>query len=153
MKLLLLILCLTTLACNLAADQKKWKAELMKTDREFSDMSRQKGMKSAFIDYIDNDGILLRTNHMPIVGADAIDFLSLVNDSSYTLTWSPKAAHVAESGDLGFTYGTYDLKLSDTLLKGNYVSIWKKQKDGKWKFVLDSGNEGLGDEPKNNSTN
>ena len=41
-------------------------------------------MKKAFIEYIDNEGILLRPDHPPIIGADAIDFLSQVNDSSYT---------------------------------------------------------------------
>lgn len=126
---------------------------MMKTDREFSDLSRQKGMKHAFIEYIDNEGTLLRPDHLPIVGADAIDFLSQVNDSSFTLTWAPKAAHVSKSGDLGYTYGVYNLNLPDTILKGTYVSIWKKQKDGKWKFVLDTGNEGLGDEPKSNDKN
>ncbi len=28
--------------------------------------------------------------------------------------------------------------------KGTYVYIWKKDSNGKWKFVLNSGNEGLG---------
>jgi ketosteroid isomerase-like protein len=31
----------------------------------------------------------------------------------------------------------------DTFFAGTYVSIWKKQPDGKWKFILDSGNEGI----------
>jgi len=46
---------------------------------------------------------------------------------------------------MGYTYGIYALALNqnDSLSFGTYVSIWKKQKDGTWKFVLDSGNEGL----------
>ena len=52
-------------------------------------------------------------------------------------------AKLPQAGDLGFTYGIYNLEIKDTVLKGTYVSIWKKQKDGKWKFVLDSGNEGV----------
>jgi ketosteroid isomerase-like protein len=117
---------------------------IIKADKSFSEMSRQSGMKKAFIEYIDNEGILLRPNHPPIAGADAIDFLSQLNDSTYTLTWEPSGGEIAESGDLGFTYGIYKLEIEDTLLQGTYVSIWKKQKDGKWKFVLDSGNEGIG---------
>ena len=80
----------------------------------------------------------------PIIGANAIDFLSQVNDSSYTLTWSPAGAGIATSEDLGYSYGIYKLELKDTVLRGTYVSIWKKQKDGTWKFILDSGNEGIG---------
>jgi ketosteroid isomerase-like protein len=33
----------------------------------------------------------------------------------------------------------------DTVIYGTYTSIWKKEKNGKWKFVLDTGNEGIGD--------
>lgn len=118
--------------------------EIIKADEAFSEMSRKTGMKKAFIEYIDNEGILLRPNHPPIAGADAIDFLSQVNDSSYILTWSPGGGQIAASADLGYTYGIYKLEMKDTVLRGTYVSIWKKQKDGKWKFVLDCGNPGIG---------
>jgi len=51
---------------------------------------------------------------------------------------------LAEGGrSLGFTYGVYTLSIKDSVYKGTYVSIWKKQNDGSWKFVLDSGNEGI----------
>jgi ketosteroid isomerase-like protein len=118
--------------------------EILKTDKAFSELSKKEGMKRAFIEYIDNEGILLRPNHLPIIGANAIDYLSQVNDSSYTLTWSPAGGEVAASGELGYTFGIYKLALKDTVLKGTYVSIWKKQRDGKWKFKLDTGNEGIG---------
>jgi hypothetical protein len=123
------------------------KMEMMNTDRQFSKMSEEKGMKNAFIEYLDSNGILLRANHLPIAGADAVDFLIQQNDTDYTLTWEPSHGMVAQSGELGYTYGIYALRPSrkDTIIYGTYVSIWKKQKDGTWKYVLDSGNEGIGD--------
>jgi len=117
--------------------------EMLNTDIAFSEYSKKHGMKKAFIEYIDDDGVLLRPNHMPIVGAYAIDFLTQVNDSSFTLSWKPLTGNIAGSNDLGYTYGVYRLQLPDTALSGTYVTIWKKQPDGKWKFVLDSGNEGI----------
>jgi ketosteroid isomerase-like protein len=122
------------------------KMALMEADRAFSALSGTKGMKSAFIEYIDSNGVLLRPNHLPIVGANAIDFLIQENDSDYSLTWEPQYAEAAASGELGYTYGIYELHLKskDTSLYGSYISVWKKQNDGKWKFVLDTGNEGLG---------
>ncbi|MEO6671453.1 MAG: hypothetical protein ABIN36_18360 [Ferruginibacter sp.] len=122
--------------------------QLMQADQAFSKMSEARGMKQAFIDFIDSNGVLLRPNHMPIVGANAIDYLIQQNDTEYTLSWEPRYAEASSSGDLGFTYGIYQLHLKqkDTSLYGSYVSIWKKQKDGKWKFVLDCGNEGIGSE-------
>lgn len=121
------------------------KKELLEADRAFSDLSREKGMKHAFVEYIDSNGVLLRAHRLPIVGANAIDFLIQQNDTGYTLTWQPQFAEAAASGDLGYTYGLYQIRLksNDSLLFGTYTSIWKKQKDGKWKFVLDTGNEGL----------
>lgn len=125
--------------------------EMLNADIAFSAMSRQVGMKKAFIEYMSSDGVLLRPHHLPIIGADAIDFLSQLSDSSYTLTWEPSGADISRSGDLGFTYGIYELKLKDTVYQGTYVSIWKKQPDGSWKFVLDSGNEGI--HPANTAVN
>lgn len=121
------------------------KIELLKTDEAFSEMSVQKGMKVAFLEYIDSNGVLLKPNHLPIVGANAIDYIIEQDDVSYTLNWQPHNAFVSKSADLGYTYGVYALHPSsvDTIIYGTYVSIWKKQNDGKWKFVLDSGNEGI----------
>ena len=123
------------------------KMEMMNADRQFSKMSQEKGMKNAFIEYLDSNGVLLRSNRLPIAGADAIDFLIQQNDTDYTLTWEPRNGTVAQSGELGYTYGIYAIRPSrkDTIIYGTYVSIWKKQKDGSWKYVLDSGNEGIGD--------
>lgn len=106
-------------------------------------MSRQVGMKKAFLQCIDNEGTLLRPGHPPLIGADAIDFISVLSDTAYTLSWSPMHAQIAKSGDLGYTYGTYELKLKDSIIKGTYVNIWKKENDGEWKFVLNSDNPGL----------
>lgn len=119
---------------------------LLETDRAFSNLSSKLGMKKAFIEYLDSNGVLLKPGYFPIVQADAIDYLIRLNDTGFIYTWQPKVAEVASSGDLGYTYGIYSLKPSvvDTVFYGTYVSIWKKQEDGKWKFVLNSGNEGLG---------
>lgn len=122
------------------------KLDMMNADREFSRMCEEKGMKAAFIEYLDSNGVLLRPGHLPIAGADAIDFLIQQNDTGYTLSWEPRNGTVAKSGELGYTYGIYALKPAekDTVIYGTYVSIWKKEKNGKWKYVLDSGNEGIG---------
>ena len=123
------------------------KMEMLQADREFSKMCKEKGMKTAFIEYLDSNGVLLRPNRLPILGADAIDFLIQQNDADYTMTWEPKNGAIARSGELGYTYGVYAIRPinRDTVIYGTYVSIWKKEKNGTWKYVLDSGNEGIGD--------
>lgn len=128
------------------------KRELMDVDRAFSKMSEEKGMKNAFIEYIDSNGVLLKPGRMPIIGASAIDYLIQLNDTGFTLTWEPNNSDISSSGDLGYTFGIYALKpnISDTTIYGTYISIWKKEKNGKWKFVLDSGNEGIGEHSTEN---
>jgi ketosteroid isomerase-like protein len=54
---------------------------------------------------------------------------------------------MAASGDFGYTYGTFEFRSRDKEGKlvsnyGKYTSIWKRQKDGSWKVVLDMGNSG-----------
>ena len=142
-------------SCNLLTGNKNQEAkasaqakiDLMDADRAFSKLSEEKGMKHAFLEYIDSNGVLLRPAQPPIIGADAVDFLIQQNDTTYTLKWEPKDGTVAKSGELGYTYGIYALMPTskDTIIYGSYVSVWKKEASGKWKFVLDSGNEGLGD--------
>jgi ketosteroid isomerase-like protein len=133
---------------NNAVGNEKGKIELMNADNAFSNLSAEKGMKNAFLEYIDSNGVLLRPNVIPIAGADAVDYIIALKDEGYTMTWKPNDATVAASGELGYTYGSYILQpaTKDTVFYGSYVSIWKKQNDGKWKFVLQSANEGLGEE-------
>lgn len=121
------------------------KAEMISAEISFSTLSSEKGTRKALMQYIDSNGVLLRPNSFPMVGADAIDFISQSDDSAYTMIWQPKGGSVANSGELGYTYGVYSVtpKDKDTVLHGTYVNIWKKQPDGSWKLLLDSGNEGL----------
>lgn len=151
--ILLLVLCYS---CNLFQTKKSTatledKIKMMDADRAFSQMSIDKGMKAAFMEYIDSNGVLLKPGQYPIVGADAIDFMIQQDDSAYKLQWKPTKGAIAESGEMGYTFGLYALKLSekDTTIYGTYVTIWKKQSNGSWKFVLNSGNEGVGDNDQN----
>jgi ketosteroid isomerase-like protein len=119
--------------------------DLLQTDLAFSQLSEQKGRNAAFIAYAADHATMLRPYSMPLTGKDSI--VSRFNahpDTMYTLTWVPIRADVARSGELGFTYGTYLLNIKNIgKEEGTYCTIWKKDKNHSWKFVLDSGNEGL----------
>jgi len=70
-----------------------------------------------------------------------------------TLSWTPVHAEMAACGELGYTYGNYVYTAKNKEGKlvanyGKYTSIWKKQKDGQWKVVVDMGNSS----PDPNST-
>jgi len=126
-------------------DNTELKVEILETDRAFSAQSQSKGLRNAFMDFIDNDAVLLRPNSLPLAGGQAMDLIIRSNDSLSVLTWEPKKVEISSSGDLGYTYGVYSRKPGDedTVYFGTYVTIWKRQPGGKWKFVLQSGNEGV----------
>lgn len=116
--------------------------ELVNVEKEFSQMAKERGVKKAFLKYMDKEGVLLRPGEMPITGANAIEFLSQVNDTGYNITWHPEKAEISADGGLGYTYGIYQMEINNDTIMGTYVNIWKRQ-DGEWRFVLNSGNQGI----------
>ena len=60
----------------------------------------------------------------------------------YSLEYSPAMADVGGAADLGYTIGTYHMKLpgsdgSIAEIDGKYLTIWKRQPDGNWKVAVD----------------
>jgi ketosteroid isomerase-like protein len=119
---------------------------LLTTDMEFSVMSEKEGMFNAFLFFIADDGVILRNNSYPSNGKNSLkEYFAGRSDTSFVLTWEPLYEKMSEKGDMGYTYGIYTNRVKSTgsLLKGTYVTIWQKQKDGGWKFILDTGTQGL----------
>jgi len=120
---------------------------IRKTDLAFSEYSMKNGFTEAFLHYASDDAVLLRKNSMPVKGIEAITSVyGKMDDSNLVLSWEPLFVKVSSSGDLGYSYGRYTLKAKSSGSEpeyGTYVTIWEKQKDGSWKWVLDSGNEGV----------
>jgi len=145
----LLLLTLFINGCDNKTKHEKLIGELLKVDREFAMQSVNQGSQNAFLAYIDDSCVLLRPHRLPIVGREKIKEMFSTPDTSFTLNWEPLFADVSGSGDLGYTYGIYNIEMDspegDKVSKnGTYVTIWKKNKEGKWKFVLDTGNHDLG---------
>lgn len=149
-KIFFVLVCVFFLpACNYQAEKKiaaeNLKAEMIAAENSFSALGQKVGARKALMQFIDSNGVLLKPNNYPLLGAEAIDFISQSNDSAYSIIWQPKGGTVAASGELGYTYGVYTItpKNKDKVIYGTYVNIWKKQADGSWKIMLNSGNEGI----------
>jgi ketosteroid isomerase-like protein len=143
-----LILLVVSQSCNQYVDPQKEADALMELDRQFSIHSEEFGANHAFLDYIDDEAVLLRSNRYPIIGRENIVELFSKPDTGFVLTWEPSYATVSKSGDLGYTYGIYKTETLSPegnieIAYGTYVTIWKRDEKGKWKFVLDTGNPGL----------
>jgi len=112
---------------------------LIESERAFSRLSEEKGIKEAFLTYLADDSIVFRPK--PVPGRKAYE--AVPDDSPVLLTWEPAYAEIALDGDLGFTTGPYQVKdkskPGDSARFGHYVSLWQKQPGGLWKVVLDAG--------------
>jgi len=145
----LIIISIVAISCAKSA-KKQLSGVLLQTDRDFSQMSVKEGMFKAFLYYIDNEGVILRNNSFPEKGKEALaKRFSGRTDTTFILSWEPLFEKVSESGDIGYTYGihTNTDKATGNLTKGTYITIWQKQADGSWKFVLDTGTQGLPEKP------
>lgn len=124
---------------------------LMQADRDFSALSVKEGMFKAFLAYIADDGVILRDNSLPSKGRETLrQYYAGKCDTSFILSWDPVYEKMSESGELGYTIGiwTNRAKATGKISKGTYITIWLRQPDSSWKFVLDTGTQGLPDCPK-----
>jgi ketosteroid isomerase-like protein len=67
----------------------------------------------------------------------------MMEDKNFSLNFASDKVDVAKSGDLGYTQGTNTWTFTDPktkkvlTVKGKYVTVFKKQADGRWKAVAD----------------
>jgi uncharacterized protein (TIGR02246 family) len=66
----------------------------------------------------------------------------LMAKPGFSLRFAPTQIEVANSKDMAYDIGTFELKLNDAqgesmTIPGKYVVVWKKQKDGGWKAEAD----------------
>ena len=140
----MVLLVLLVLSCQSQVDLEKEKAELMQTDRDFSDVSKEKGAAEAFHEFLTEDAIQLPTRANPVIGREAIFKSMSSSTANYIMTWEPQNGEVANSGDFGYTWGIYTINWPDKddeskINYGKYLNVWKKQ-DGNWKVIIDMGN-------------
>ncbi len=122
------------------------KEQMIATDKAFAAMSVAKGAHAAFRAYMADDIRLFEGDHPPIVGRKAVEEYYRKNPASpgERLTWIPLEAEASPDGVLGFTRGTWTYRAKgkgakETRLTGYYVTEWRRQPDGKYKFILDIG--------------
>jgi ketosteroid isomerase-like protein len=118
-------------------------APILAADRAFAAMAQAKGTMAAFKAYAADGAVSLGSSFEPTIGPTAI--AAAVGNGP--LEWAPVEAHIAASGELGYSWGRFKATqpgkdgAAPTPLYGKYVTIWRKQANGAWKFVLDTGTD------------
>ncbi len=115
---------------------------LVDTERAFSRASEEKGIRPSFMEFIAEDGILFRPG--PVPGKKwMIDHPLPPSDKRPLLSWQPGVAEISWASDMGYTTGPWQFKSDINDAKqgafGNFITVWKRQADGSWRFAADLG--------------
>ena len=130
---------------TVSASPKDTAETLKQLEGEFMKAAIERG-SVGYMSYYADDAVEVPNGHAVIVGkANIAETMGFLDDKNNRLTWTPVGADISASGDLGYTYGTYEFRSKDKDGKpvvdyGKYTSIWKREKEGNWKVVLDMGN-------------
>jgi len=114
-------------------------------DSLFADLGDRMGVGFAFSNTIAPQGVLMAGSPQLLVGPEAVKEYYASHGEGTSVTWRPVFAWVTSSKDLGFTSGEYVVTArgpSGAAVQrfGKYLSVWQRQRDGSWKFVVEGGN-------------
>jgi ketosteroid isomerase-like protein len=109
--------------------------EVIAAERAFAALHRTESAKAAFAATAAPDGVAVGRSGV----ANVQDYIATWpdRDDAGTIVWYPQFAGVAQSGDLGFTTGPALFGGGDNF--GTYLTVWKRQADGGWRWMIDMG--------------
>ena len=140
MRSFLLILLVVLGACKEADRSKQAAEEILAADKNMNALASTIGFNKALLQYADDSVIKPNDGHLPIIGKQALEVEWKDKPANTNISWRAIRAGASVAGDMGYSFGYWKFTTKDTMLYGNYCTVWKKQKDGAWKFVFDGGN-------------
>lgn len=112
--------------------------ELVNVEREFIQMAKEKNTRDAFLYFLADSAVTFGKE--PRKGKQYLEEQTPGNDWLY---WDIAYSDIAASGDFGFNLGPWEYRRNrkdeKPVASGSFISVWRKQADGKWKNVIDIG--------------
>jgi ketosteroid isomerase-like protein len=143
--LLAAITTVTILAMNkpTSPDPAALRESLLAVDGEFGAATTARGT-AGWLEYFDEETAIFPLGQPPITGLAAVRAHYLENGPD-GLRWTPLHAEASADGTLGHTWGTWIYsgknKAGEAVTRtGRYLTVWRRQKDGRWKIAADIGN-------------
>jgi ketosteroid isomerase-like protein len=112
--------------------------EVVKAELDFASTAKTKSMKTAFLQYMDSSAVVFERGEIH----NGMQFWNKSEENSGKLLWQPSFFAISASNDLGFTTGPWEYRpsLEDSVAgSGQYTTVWAKNKNGEWKFLIDLG--------------
>ncbi|MFM9905446.1 MAG: YybH family protein [Pyrinomonadaceae bacterium] len=138
MKRFFIILGLLSCVTAVAAQNKSDLQSLVDTEHSFADFAAAHDTKSAFLEFLAVDGVVFQPDKL-----NGIAYWNARGPSKGLLSWAPNYADLSTNGMLGYTIGNWEYRpkgKDDTPIAfGDFITVWSRQADGKYKFVVDIG--------------
>lgn len=117
-------------------------AAAMQADRDFAALSVAQGPRAAFVAFAAEDAIAIGG---PSFGPTEIGAGFPEDPAAVRLLWAPIDGDAAGSGDLAYTIGhaTTEVPQADGSVArsySKYITVWRRQPNGEWKYETDGGN-------------
>lgn len=125
-------------------DKERLKAEVAAMEDAFCALAKEKGLNAAFSHFAAPDVAFIDTDPRKFRGPAAVQERMGPDQPGVVLTWSAYYTDVSDDGTLGYNYGRYESRRAgkdgnEVVRGGWFLTIWKRQADGSWKYVMDNG--------------
>ncbi len=112
--------------------------KLVDAEHSFAQLAAEKGTKAAFLANMADGAVVFEPEQ-----TDARTVWEKRAESKSLLSWAPNFADVSADGAIGYTTGNWEYrpkgKDDAPVAFGDFITIWRLQPDGKYKWVIDIG--------------
>ena len=112
--------------------------KMVETEHAFALSAAVNGTRAAFLEFMADDAVVFNPD---VTNAKA--FWTARAASPSLLSWAPNYADISSNGVLGYTTGNWEWRekgKDDTPgAFGQFITLWLRQPDGKYKWVVDIG--------------
>lgn len=127
-----------------AAHKEALKTELARMEDAFCAMAKEKGILAAFEYFAAPDVAFVDTDPRRFRGLAAVRERMGPDQPGVSVTWSAMFTDVSDDGTLGYNWGRYEWRSpgadgKERVRTGFFLTIWKRQPDGTWRYVMDNG--------------
>jgi len=133
--------------CASVSSQADVRSEIMRLDAEWSRAAQNRDVDRV-LSFWAADAIVFPPASPAVVGSAAIrEFVAKsFQTSGFSISWKTTTVAVSRSGDIAYTTGTNRVTFNapdgkQVTVEGKAVAVWRREKDGSWKCVIDIWND------------
>ena len=133
-----LLLVLMMLAGTNLLSSPEASAALKKADQDWAKAAESRNVDQ-FLGFIGDDAYMCDLSGKWMHGKDEIktDWTKAFADPTFKLSWTADGVDISKDGGMGYTRGSFQGEQGGKPFSGSYTTVWKKQKDGKWRVAVD----------------